>query len=427
MYLKNQTEFLEKLKKYEQDNLEIEALYFEHNRFAGDYKNERLQIKAKVFNEKKFKNINFESIEFEDCEFINCEFSDIDAWGTVFENCTFTRSDISKVSFFESDLINCSFNGCRATYLLFSETSLSDIKFSYCTELLELYFGGTFASNVSFINSHLSHSRFEPNLHGDESSNFLFNDTYILECYFNSNNLSKSKFENCILNKNVFSNCTLAYATFSDDHKNIAENKQFSSIDFHTINQSEKLPEDTLKIVFGITEGDVKSFTQGLSNDVVLQSVFISYSFKDKAFASRLNESLKAKGVLTFLWGNDAPGGRPLKRIMLNNVRKHDRVLFIASANSIKSEACQFELSEARKRQDIEWSTILFPIHIDSFLFEVEEHDIKPKDKQIEYWKNIQELKEINSLDFSQFNIDNFDNIKFDQAVSSIRDNLVRP
>ena len=45
----------------------------------------------------------------------------------------------------------------------------------------------------------------------------------------------------------------------------------------------------------------------------------------------------------------------------------------------------------------------MFPIHIDNFLFEITKDVIRPKDVQDEYWKNIEELRSLNSIDFSQF------------------------
>lgn len=425
MSLQTQKDFLDKLAVYETDNSSIEESYIRHNHFSGEglKDGERLLIEKQTFTKKKLRNIAFDFIHFKDCEFIHCQIDDINSWGAIYENCVFTHSTLSKAGFYECDIINCSFNGCMANYFLFSDTSLSDVQFNYCGELLEFYFGGTAASNVSFKNSHIAHSRFEPNLTGEEKRNYIFDSSLVTSCYFDNNNLSKSFFTNCALNKSIFANCYLSSSTFSSD--NITENNEFASIDFHTINQSDRLNEDTLRKVFGIVEADVKSFTSGLSNDVVLQSVFISYSFKDKLFANRLNEALRSKGVLTFLWEKDAPGGRPLRRIMMENVKSFDRLLFLASTNSIKSQACQFELSEGRKKQDVNWTTVFFPIHIDNYLFEVQKDDVRPREKQDEYWKNICELKEINSVDFSVFNAHKFDAIEFDKAVSILRNNLI--
>jgi hypothetical protein len=152
-------------------------------------------------------------------------------------------------------------------------------------------------------------------------------------------------------------------------------------------------------------------------------SLFISYSFKDKIFVNKLNDSLCENGVNTFLWEKDAPFGEPLKEIMNENVHKYDRVLFIASENSLKSPACQFEISEARKKQDKLWKTVLFPIHIDNFLFEIKKENIKPRDKVDEYWLNICELKEINSLDFSDISAI-LDNDKFYHKIKILLKSL---
>lgn len=62
---------------------------------------------------------------------------------------------------------------------------------------------------------------------------------------------------------------------------------------------------------------------------------------------------------------------------MSYNVDNFDRLLFIASKNSLKSEACHFELSNGRKKQDKFWEVVLFPIHTGDFFFTVEENSKK--------------------------------------------------
>jgi len=148
-------------------------------------------------------------------------------------------------------------------------------------------------------------------------------------------------------------------------------------------------------------------------------SLFISYSFKDKKFVNKLNDSLCEKGVNTFLWEKDAPIGETLKDIMFENVHKYDRVLFVASENSLKSSACHYELTQAREKQDKLWKTVLFPIHIDKFLFTVRKENIRPKNMADEYWNNICELRDINSLDFTDISA-NIDKDKFDKKIKTL-------
>lgn len=92
---------------------------------------------------------------------------------------------------------------------------------------------------------------------------------------------------------------------------------------------------------------------------------------------------------------------------MFMGVKEKDRVLFISSENSLRSKACQYELTTGREKQEQIWEDVLFPIHIDTYLFDVSKDKIRPIEMQDEYWKNIEELKRLNSLDFSDcFNKD---------------------
>lgn len=154
-------------------------------------------------------------------------------------------------------------------------------------------------------------------------------------------------------------------------------------------------------------------------NESQYYKVFISYSLKDIRFAGRLHDELKIRGVGVFLWEEDAPAGKKLEDIMADNIRAHDKVLFIASENSIKSNACQFELSETRKKQNVQWKDVFFPIHIDEYLFQVKKRDI-PLEFADEYWKNIEEIKRIHSIDFSVFNQPTIDQRKFEDAVTKL-------
>ena len=70
------------------------------------------------------------------------------------------------------------------------------------------------------------------------------------------------------------------------------------------------------------------------------------------------------------------------------------------------------------------WKTIFFPIHIDNFLFEVEKDQIRPKTKMNEFWENISEIKDINSMNFTEFNIKNIDSIKFEKKVRKLISDL---
>jgi hypothetical protein len=238
----------------------------------------------------------------------------------------------------------------------------------------------------------------------------------IKESSFDTIDFTDSVFEGCSLSLIQFSDCILTTQTLSSNNETPAN--EYNHIDIRTILNSNDQNINVLENLFGIHNPEIKDYLIGLTSKIQFQSIFISYSFSDKKFASIINSELMKRGILTFLWEKDAPGGKQLKDIMKEGVNKKDRVLFIASQHSLKSTACHFELTQGRKKQEKTWEDVLFPIHIDNYLFEIAKDKIRPKEVQEEYWQNIEELRSLNSIDFSEFqNVDTKQNIEFDKVL----------
>ena len=161
-----------------------------------------------------------------------------------------------------------------------------------------------------------------------------------------------------------------------------------------------------------------------MTTQMKFSTVFISYSFKDSILAKKINDYLNVKGIRTFIWEKDAPGGKPLEEIMTSGIGAHDKLLFISSENSIKSKACQFELTTARKKQEGTWENIFFPITIDHYLFTVKKNQIRPIDNANEFWTNIEEIKSVNALDFSQFNRVDYSEEDFEIMINKLIEGL---
>jgi len=262
--------------------------------------------------------------------------------------------------------------------------------------------------NVEFLECNIEDSHFRsivyygPGVPLEESAHdVMFTDCDIMDSYFSSVDFRNSRFEGCTLYFSVFLNCTLDDQTISAGDKKLQP--VYASMDFQTILKSNITNLQVLQQYFNIHIPDYKTRISEVTTKMEYKKIFISYSFKDQAFARALNDTLKKNGVKTFLWENDAPGGEYLEDIMYKNVYNHDVMLFIASEHSLKSKACQFELSTGRKKQEENWNNMFFPIHIDHYLFEVRQNQIRPLDKAEEYWKNIEELKRMNSQDFSLY------------------------
>lgn len=408
---KKASDFIKKLKISVQYFENAERELHEITQFRTDESElqaERLLLHKKSFKNQRWPNFSFNFLEFQNCIFKNIKFDNQNFWGCNFENCQFIDCRFQDCSTHETDFINCIITTSRIERSIFGDCSFLKNSFTQCHEIYDTYFGGCYYEENLFESCQISFCRFESLIEGDEASHFIFSNSGITGTAFNSFNLQKSIFKTCLHSRNIFSNTSISKHTFQTNNK--CEVSNYSLIDLHSLAISDVIHSSILESVFGIKEYDIKTYAIGMTQDIKLQSVFISYSFNDREFANRLNDSLKRKGVFTFLWEKNAPGGKRLKSIMSENINSYDRVLFIASENSIRSEACQYELTHARLKQDKLWKTIFIPIHIDDFLFSLQKDEIRPIDKREEYWKNIEDLRDVNSLDFKNFRISNISN-----------------
>jgi site-specific DNA-adenine methylase len=70
-------------------------------------------------------------------------------------------------------------------------------------------------------------------------------------------------------------------------------------------------------------------------SDADLQSVFISYSSEDLAFADRLYDELKRRSVKTWYAPHNMKGGQQIHDQINAAIQDYDRVLLVLSTNSI--------------------------------------------------------------------------------------------
>lgn len=356
----------------------------------SDLKVDEEDVNDKHFSSTKFINCTFKSTNFRSAIFGDCEF----------HNCYFIACEFSWVKFFNTELKYCTFDYCIITGVELNDSESYNTKFKDSNEILDFIIRGYGNRDLSFLSCYINRLDIEP-IQKEFSDKLFFGDCIIKESSFDRIDFSESKIEDCTLSLNQFSACTFGTKTF--ENHNSSPGDEFNMIDIRTILNSPPINNENLKNLFGIHNNEIKEYLYELTSEIKFQSIFISYSFEDRDFAKAINEFLLKKGVFTFLWENNSTGGELLNHIMESKINEKDRILFIASENSIKSKACQFELSQGKKKQEITWENILFPIHIDNFLFKVTKEQIRPTEKQNEYWGNILELKKHNSLDFSEF------------------------
>lgn len=406
-------------KKFIGDQAEIETshILMLDKKFGGEI------IVNKKIKGKKLSATNVAVVKFYNCHFDNCDLTGSLFWMCTFDKCIFENCILDRVVFRKCEINSTIYKACNSRfYLNMSEGYIYDTTFNKCSfEGVEI--SGTDTFDVEFDQCGLSMGRFQANftfrsnlsltpvkyLSKEDKkllkSKEIFDDVVYRSCLidfmdFRMMDFVDTKFLDSEISKCSFNDCTLY--DYNIDASNNKKGWGTNSIDLSTLNNSQLVPASTLKNIFNV-DNHTQSKIKELLRKKIISSVFISYSLRDKEIANNINDYLKTAGVTTFLWERDAPGGMPLKSIMKSGIDAKDRILFIASENSLKSEACHFELTQGRLKQDKLWKTILFPIHIDNFLFEVEYEQIRPKNKRDEFWENIKELREVNSLNFSEF------------------------
>src|SRR5690349_19961556 len=76
--------------------------------------------------------------------------------------------------------------------------------------------------------------------------------------------------------------------------------------------------------------------------------VFVSYSRRDRAFADRLVDALKARGFEVRIDRQDLPKLEDSERDLLGFIREADTVIFIASSHSLASKVVAWEVEQER-------------------------------------------------------------------------------
>ncbi|MES2951186.1 MAG: toll/interleukin-1 receptor domain-containing protein [Pseudomonadota bacterium] len=100
------------------------------------------------------------------------------------------------------------------------------------------------------------------------------------------------------------------------------------------------------------------------------KTVFISYGGPDEASASSINTALKARGVKTWFFPDDALPGTKLHRMMHEGVNTHDRVLLVCSKAALIRPGVLNEIEQVLVREAKEaGADILIPISLDDFVY----------------------------------------------------------
>jgi TIR domain/Pentapeptide repeats (8 copies) len=180
------------------------------------------------------------------------------------------------------------------------------------------------------------------------------------QAYFHDASLQKANLSEAMLSDTVFSKSNLEEVIGLDTIIHSGP----SVIDHHTLAKSWPLPEVFLRGC-GLPDSLI-TYLPSLLSDSAIQfySCFISYSTKDQEFADRLYADLQNKGVRCWFAPHDVQGGKKLHEQIDAAIRMHERLLLILSPNSMNSKWVKTEIRNARKRELVEKTRVLFPVRL---------------------------------------------------------------
>jgi len=104
---------------------------------------------------------------------------------------------------------------------------------------------------------------------------------------------------------------------------------------------------------------------------------FISHSSKDKRFCDRLYADLRAQYVQAWYFPKSARWGETVWGEIDRSIERYDKVVVVCSENSLQSGPVLREIERALNREDQEGKSILFPIRIDNYIFDLWKHPRK--------------------------------------------------
>ncbi len=102
----------------------------------------------------------------------------------------------------------------------------------------------------------------------------------------------------------------------------------------------------------------------GPLSPIQFHSCFISYSTQDQAFADRLDERLRGRGLRVWFAPHDMRGGRKVRDQLEAAIDVHDQLLLVLSEHSMGSRWVAAEAAHARQREARERRQVLFPIRL---------------------------------------------------------------
>lgn len=300
----------------------------------------------------------------------------LDVSGSSLNGTEIRDSDFNSSTFRRCRLSEVTFDRCSFVGTTFREAEFAGrITFRDCTMARATFYLASLAG-VTFESCELSSSIFE----GAQLANVGFRKCDLVETSFHESKFTKCEFVECHVNNPVCSGATFS----ATDLTGLAQTARVvfgdgAIIDWRSVCRSLRAVDlERLLVLSGMPEVFATysvSCAKAIDPDrlfKLMRSTFISYGSPDFEFALRLRNDLRRNGVETFFFASDATPGDRLHDVMRRGVNRYDRIIVIASADSLMRSGVRNEIQEAREREARDGgAAYLLPVAIDDAVFKM--------------------------------------------------------
>jgi uncharacterized protein YjbI with pentapeptide repeats len=298
----------------------------------------------------------------------------VEEWNRRRREETFDPPNLSKVDLARSDLTGADFSHSNLSYSNLQFANLQNANLAGANLYRTTFSGAQLAgANLSTARLH------DTDLSDVDLAGARFFQATIAHVDFRRARLLAADFTEGWLIGGQFTDAVLTGARFGysyiscllHDARDIegAQHVARSRVSVDTLRSFRSIPYAFLRGC-GLQEEDIAYLVTRLEKPIQLESVFISYSHADQAFAEWLHGELQRRGIRCWLDRHDLkPGDRVLDAVD-KAIRLHDRVLLCCSRNSLMSWWVKDEFRKAQERERRENRDVVIPILLDRFLLD---------------------------------------------------------
>ena len=289
---------------------------------------------------------NFSRSYMNPCHLYRADLREANLSSTLLSGANLRGADLRKANLEGANLdrailSDCNFEGANPKGANLSQTNIDRANMKDA-DLSGAYFGGSRIKRSNFDNTNLTGSDlFEANI-----------DTVT----FDGSDLSGS-----ILGYTVFQNCDLSNVSNLDSIRHDAP----STLGVDSLLKSSNLPEEFLRGI-GVTDSFIE-LSKSIERTAASPECYISCTSEHKEYAIKLQEELRSKGVVCWLFSEDSRGNALVDRRSTSEeeeierwVRHYDKLIVVTTEESFSNEIIRNDVVSGKEKQMSEDSWVLY-------------------------------------------------------------------